>query len=109
MVGVVEETRAAGQTHAGRVRGGEEGQGGFRKAQTRRGSLDAYRVIAFLTWLWITNVALLFGAEFNAELQRSQQREAGERAPLDEPFLEPRDTTKLEKRPKSSLWIRRSD
>jgi len=55
-------------------------------------------VIAFLTWLWITNVALLFGAEFNAELQRSQQREAGERAPLDEPFLEPRDTTKLQKK-----------
>ena len=36
--------------------------------------------------------------EFNAELQRSQQREAGERAPLDEPFLEPRDTSKLEKK-----------
>lgn len=57
-------------------------------------------VIAFLVWLWITNVAILFGAEFNAELQRSQQREAGERAPLDEPFLEPRDTSKLEKKEK---------
>ena len=55
-------------------------------------------VIAFLVWLWITNVAILFGAEFNAELQRSQQREAGERAALDEPFLEPRDTAKLEKK-----------
>ena len=55
-------------------------------------------VIVFLLWLWITNVAILFGAEFNAELQRSQQREAGERAPLDEPFLEPRDTSKLEKK-----------
>ena len=55
-------------------------------------------VIAFLTWLWITNIAILFGAEFNAELQRSQQREAGEPAPLDEPFLEPRDTSKLEKK-----------
>ncbi len=55
-------------------------------------------VIAFLTWLWITNVAILFGAEFNSELQRSQQREAGESAPLDEPFLEPRDTKKLEKK-----------
>ncbi len=57
-------------------------------------------VIAFLVWLWITNIAILFGAEFNAELQRSQQREAGERAPLDEPFLEPRDTTKLDKKAK---------
>lgn len=55
-------------------------------------------VIAFLTWIWITNVAILFGAEFNSELQRSQQREAGEDAPLDEPFLEPRDTSKLDKK-----------
>jgi membrane protein len=55
-------------------------------------------VIAFLVWLWITNIAILFGAEFNAELQRSQQREAGQKAPLDEPFLEPRDTSKLEKK-----------
>jgi len=57
-------------------------------------------VIVFLVWLWITNIAILFGAEFNAELQRSQQREAGEPAPLDEPFLEPRDTSKLEKKEK---------
>jgi membrane protein len=55
-------------------------------------------VIVFLLWLWITNVAILFGAEFNAELQRSQQREAGHGAPLDEPFLEPRDASKLEKK-----------
>jgi membrane protein len=53
-------------------------------------------VVVFLVWLWITNIALLFGAEFNAELQRSQQREGGMRAPLDQPFLEPRDTSKLE-------------
>ena len=55
-------------------------------------------VIVFLLWIWITNLAILFGAEFNSELQRSQQREAGEAAPLDEPFLEPRDTSKLEKK-----------
>ena len=55
-------------------------------------------IVVFLIWLWLTNVAILFGAEFNAELQRSQQREAGEPAPLDEPFLEPRDTSKLEKK-----------
>lgn len=54
-------------------------------------------VIAFLVWLWITNIAVLFGAEFNAELQRSQQREAGRPAPMDEPFLEPRDASKQEK------------
>jgi membrane protein len=55
-------------------------------------------VIAFLVWLWITNIAILFGAEFNSELQRSQQREAGQKAPLDEPFLEPRDAKKQEKK-----------
>jgi membrane protein len=55
-------------------------------------------VVVFLIWLWITNLAILFGAEFNSELQRSQQIEAGEPAPLDEPFLEPRDTRKLDKK-----------
>jgi membrane protein len=52
-------------------------------------------VIVFLTWLWITNIAVLFGAELNAELERGRQIEAGmpeER----EPFLEPRDTRKME-------------
>jgi membrane protein len=52
-------------------------------------------VIAFLVWLWITNIAILFGAELNAELERSRQIEAG--LPEDEePFLEPRDTRKLD-------------
>jgi len=55
-------------------------------------------VVAFLVWLWITNIAMLLGAEFNSELQRSQQLQAGHRAPLDEPFLEPRDAKKLEKK-----------
>jgi membrane protein len=27
-------------------------------------------VIVFLVWLWLTNIAILLGAEFNAELQR---------------------------------------
>ena len=54
-------------------------------------------VVVFLVWIWISNLAILFGAEFNSELQRSQQREAGQDAPLDEPFLEPRDARKQEK------------
>ena len=52
-------------------------------------------VIVFLTWLWITNIAVLFGAELNAELERGRQIEAG----MDEdrePFLEPRDTRKMQ-------------
>lgn len=51
--------------------------------------------IAFLVWLWVSNIAILFGAELNAELERSRQIEAG--LPEDEePFLEPRDTRKLD-------------
>ncbi|GAB3138653.1 YihY/virulence factor BrkB family protein [Marisediminicola antarctica] len=34
-------------------------------------------VVVFLLWLWIANLALLFGAEFNAELERSRQLQAG--------------------------------
>jgi membrane protein len=52
--------------------------------------------ICFLTWLWISNVVVLLGAEFNAELERERQIQGG--YPDDrEPFLEPRDTRKLEK------------
>ena len=55
-------------------------------------------VIVFLIWLWITNIAVLFGAELNAELERGRQIEGG----MDEdtePFLEPRDTRKMEDKP----------
>jgi membrane protein len=52
-------------------------------------------VIVFLTWLWITNIAVLFGAELNAELERGRQIEAG-MPEKREPFLEPRDTRKME-------------
>ncbi|MGH2837396.1 MAG: YihY/virulence factor BrkB family protein [Thermoleophilaceae bacterium] len=34
-------------------------------------------VIVFLVWLWLSNLALLFGAEFDAELERSRELEAG--------------------------------
>jgi membrane protein len=51
-------------------------------------------IITFLVWLWISNIAVLLGAEFNAELERGRQIEAG--MPADrEPFLEPRDTKKM--------------
>ena len=51
-------------------------------------------VIVFLTWLWISNIAILLGAEFNAELARGRQIEAGHPEEK-EPFLEPRDTRKM--------------
>jgi membrane protein len=34
-------------------------------------------VVAFLVWLWISNIAVLLGAELNAELERGRQIEAG--------------------------------
>jgi membrane protein len=34
-------------------------------------------VIVFLVWMWITNVAVLLGAELNAETERSREIEAG--------------------------------
>jgi membrane protein len=46
-------------------------------------------VIAFLVWLWISNVVVLFGAEMNAELERGRQLEAGEPAE-DELLVTPR-------------------
>jgi membrane protein len=54
-------------------------------------------VIVFLMWLWISNIAVLLGAEFNAELERGRQIEAGKPAD-EEPFLEPRDTRKMKDR-----------
>jgi membrane protein len=54
-------------------------------------------VIVFLLWLWITNLALLFGAELDAELERGRELRAGLPAERDLQ-LEPRDTRVSEKR-----------
>ena len=34
-------------------------------------------VIVFLVWLWISNIAILLGAEFDAELERGRAIAAG--------------------------------
>ncbi len=53
-------------------------------------------VIVFLLWLWITNLALLFGAELDAELERGRELQAG--IPAEEEIqLPPRDTRGIEK------------
>ena len=50
----------------------------------------------FLLWLWITNLALLFGAELDAELERGRELQAGIAA--EETIqLPPRDSRKLRK------------
>jgi membrane protein len=53
-------------------------------------------VIVFLVWLWISNIMVLLGAEFNAELERERAIENGMRPPDKEPFVEPRDTRKMD-------------
>ncbi|GAA2176166.1 hypothetical protein GCM10009846_28870 [Agrococcus versicolor] len=47
-------------------------------------------------WLWIVNLALLLGAEFDAELERGRQLQGGIEAE-DELQLPPRDTRQIEK------------
>lgn len=51
-------------------------------------------VIVFLTWLWITNIIILLGAEFNAEMERSKAIQEGH-PPDKEPFLPLRDDSAL--------------
>jgi membrane protein len=54
-------------------------------------------VIVFLLWLWITNLALLFGAELDAELERGRELQSGIAAE-ESIQLPPRDHRNLEKR-----------
>jgi membrane protein len=51
-------------------------------------------VIIFFVWLWISNIAVLLGAEFDAELHRARAIAAGHPADR-EPYVELRDTRRL--------------
>jgi membrane protein len=53
-------------------------------------------VVVFLLWLWITNLALLFGAELDSELERGRELQAGIEAEKTVQ-LPPRDTRNIEK------------
>ncbi|WP_205859359.1 YihY/virulence factor BrkB family protein [Phycicoccus flavus] len=86
--------------------------GTFGKYDTTYGSLGG--IIVFLLWLWLTNIALLLGAELDTELERVRELEAGMRA---EKHLQlpPRDTRqsdkakeKLEEQIEESRAIRRA-
>jgi membrane protein len=46
--------------------------------------------IVFLVWLWVSNIAILLGAEFDAELERERSIRSGQPAES-EPFLPLRD------------------
>jgi membrane protein len=67
--------------------------GNFGSYNKTYGSLGG--VIGFLVWLWISNIAILLGAEFDAELaggRRNRSRTTAEK----EPFLPPRDTRAMD-------------
>jgi membrane protein len=57
------------------------------------GSLAA--VVVGLVWLWISNLAVLFGAELNAEIERGRELQAGMHEAKQTIQLPPRDTTKM--------------
>ena len=57
------------------------------------GSLAA--VVIALVWLWISNIAVLFGAELNAELERGRELEAGMTDAERTIQLPPRNTKKM--------------
>jgi membrane protein len=59
------------------------------------GSLAA--IIIFLVWLWISNIAILLGAELNAELERSRAMTAGH-PQEEEPYIPLRDTSRIRER-----------
>ena len=54
-------------------------------------------MVVFLVWLWITNIAILLGAELNAELERGRQIVGGRSADDEEPYLPLRDEPKPRK------------
>jgi membrane protein len=59
-------------------------------------------VIVFLLWLWLTNLALLFGAELDAELERGRELQSGIAAE-ESIQLPPRDTRGIEKAAEKEL------
>ena len=59
-------------------------------------------IVIFLIWLWLTNLALLLGAEVNAEIDHAKAVAAG--LPEDvRPFAEPRDVRKLNEHDRAAV------
>jgi membrane protein len=54
-------------------------------------------VVVFLLWLWITNISVLLGVEFNAETERTRELHAGIDEAEEELQLPERDAPKDEK------------
>ncbi|PPB49339.1 ribonuclease BN [Arthrobacter pityocampae] len=61
-------------------------------------------VIVLLLWLWLANISLLFGVEFDAEMERGRQLQGGIEA--EETIqLPPRDTKAAEKKSEKHLKL----
>ncbi|WP_240487080.1 YihY/virulence factor BrkB family protein [Actinomadura flavalba] len=52
-------------------------------------------VVVFLVWLWVSNLAILLGAEFDAELATARRKALGRTTGTDIPIV-PRDTSRLD-------------
>jgi membrane protein len=59
-------------------------------------------VVMFFVWVWLTNVAILLGAELNAERERSRQLAAGAPGAERELQLEERSEPKADKRARTA-------
>ncbi|MFE2376290.1 YihY/virulence factor BrkB family protein [Streptomyces sp. NPDC059398] len=59
-------------------------------------------IIVFLVWLWITNLAILLGAEFNAERERSRQLAEGVPGAERELQVDERDKPRRDKRSRTA-------
>jgi membrane protein len=59
-------------------------------------------VVIFLVWVWLTNVAILLGAELNAELERSRQLQAGAPGAERELQLDERSEPKAKQRARTT-------
>jgi len=56
-------------------------------------------VVVFLLWLWLTNIAILLGAEFNAETERAKQLHGSVPGAEDELQLREREPASAQQRP----------
>jgi membrane protein len=74
--------------------------GNFGNYDATYGSLGG--VVVFLMWLWLTNIAVLFGMQLNAERERSREIDRGVPGAERELRLEERDAAKQEKRPSTA-------
>ncbi|WP_043441559.1 YihY/virulence factor BrkB family protein [Arthrobacter sp. L77] len=82
---------------------------GFSLYVSRFGSYEATYgaiagVIVLLLWIWLANISLLFGVEFDAEMERGRQLQGGIEA--EETIqLPPRDTKAAEKKSEKHLKL----